>query len=317
MLVHLKAHTQQFLNQSYIGQQYQQIGLEPKGIHGYLQEFQVNDGKQIDSSTQLKVDGRLLELQADYIPLAFSAQAQWKGEAAMALNENRQPWFRDLKELLEDHKDDPRFNLGNEIRKLANTAFKKGAVAYFVYNSSTIPDHLRFNNHDTIATASIPVIYITTKGLQNSFHDRSATLAIEARTSFFTRSYRVKNLLGFINHHAAATVLLCTSAVRNDDGTNTAALIEIARLLKKSTTTNYNYLVLHSSGTGNTNGENEQWVKQLNLSVAPACVIRLVKKPTRDGFINYEAEKDRVRQVYDLLLSTDIQGKLPATQMEF
>lgn len=322
VLANLKTYTRQLteqpLNAQYLLQQYQQIGLEPKGAHGYLHEFEVNEGKQIDPATQLKIDGRLLDVQTDYIPLAFSASKQLKGEAAMALNENRQPWFRDLKELLEDQKDNAQFNLEAEIRKAADIAFKKGATAYFVYNSSSIPDHLGFNKRDTAATAKIPVIYITAQGLKNHFQDRSATLSIELKTGFTARTYHVKNLLGFINHHATTTILLCASLGRQDDaGADAAVLMEIARQLKKNTASRYNYLVVHSLNRDHANGEKESLYEHLNLPVTPNYIIRLTKTSMTAGAINYEAERDRVKQVYDLILAADMQGKLPSTQMEF
>ncbi len=322
MIASLKGYTRQLtewpLNMQYLVQQYQQIGLEPKGVHGYLQEFDVSEGKQIDPATQLKIDGQLLDMQTDYTPLAFSASKQIKGEAAMALNENRQPWFRDLKELLEDQKDNAQFNLEAEIRKMADIAFKKGASAYFVYNSSSIPDNLSFNKRGTTATAKIPVIYITAQGLKNHFPDRSATLSIELKTGFTPRTYHVKNLLGFINHHATTTILLSAALGQQDDaGADAAVLMEIARQLKKNATPRYNYLVVHSLNRDHVNGEKEPLYGHLNLPVAPNYIIRLTKTPVSSGPINYEAEKDRVKQVYDLILSTDTQGKLPSTQMEF
>ena len=38
----------------YLVQQYTQMGLEPKGKEGYLQSFEINEGKQIDPSSSLE-----------------------------------------------------------------------------------------------------------------------------------------------------------------------------------------------------------------------------------------------------------------------
>jgi aminopeptidase YwaD len=42
------------LAMQYIIDQYKQMGLEPKGTNGYIQEFEINEGKQIDAATGLK-----------------------------------------------------------------------------------------------------------------------------------------------------------------------------------------------------------------------------------------------------------------------
>ena len=48
----------ELLAMQYIVDQYTQMGLEPKGTDGYVQEFEINEGRQIDETTLLKVDGK-------------------------------------------------------------------------------------------------------------------------------------------------------------------------------------------------------------------------------------------------------------------
>ena len=92
------------LAMDYLVQQYQLLGIEPKGATGYVQEFDINEGLQIEASTFLKANGKQLTLNEDYFPLAFSANATIKGSPAIALSEANQPWFKDLKEILEENK---------------------------------------------------------------------------------------------------------------------------------------------------------------------------------------------------------------------
>ena len=101
---------------AYIVQQYQQIGLQPKGKEGYVQTFEINEGKQITAATNLIVNDHALEQNTEYFPLCYSAQKSVKGNPAMALNEKGQPWFKDLKEVLEENKTNPHFDIDEAIQ---------------------------------------------------------------------------------------------------------------------------------------------------------------------------------------------------------
>ena len=176
LVAHLRAHIQyladdklegrrtgsngELLAMQYIIDQYRQMGLEPKGTNGYIQEFDINEGRQVDPVTFLKVDGKMLELKSDYIPLAFSAMKTVKGSPAIALSESRQPWFKDMKDVLEENKANPHFDVEEEIKKEITKVSAKGATALFVYNTSPLVDNVQFNKNDKTAAANIPVIYL-------------------------------------------------------------------------------------------------------------------------------------------------------------
>lgn len=256
------------LAMQYIIEQYRQIELEPKGVKGYIQEFEVNQGKQIDAATMLKVDDKALVLTKEYLPLAFSATRQVKGSPAIALSEAKQPWFKDLKEMLEENKTNPHFDVEEEIKKMVNTVAAKGATALFVYNTSSLPDNIQFNKNDKTAAVKIPVIYLTKEGYQKYFSDNSATLAVELNVQLSEKIFTGHNIAGFINNHAANTVILGAHydhlgygvemkaldtgrIIHNgadDNASGSAALIELARMLKKKAPVNNNYLIIHFSG---------------------------------------------------------------------
>ncbi len=258
------------LAMQYIIEQYQQIGLEPQGVKGYIQEFEVNQGKQIEPATYLKVDNNALLLNKEYLPLSYSALTQVKGTPAIALSESKQPWFKDLKDILEANKakPDPKFDIDEEIRKLVVSVTAKGATALFIYNSSDLIDNVQFNKNDKSASVKIPVIYLTKEGYKKYFSDHAATLHIDLEVSLRDKILVGKNLAGFINNHAANTVIIGAhydhlgygiekSALdtgyiihngADDNASGTAAVIELARMLKKKAPQNNNYLILHFSG---------------------------------------------------------------------
>jgi hypothetical protein len=256
------------LAMQYIINQYKLIGIEPAGTNGYIQEFEINEGKQADPATQLKVEGKTLLLNDDYYPLAFSATKTITGLPAMALSEQKQPWFKDLKDVLEENKANPHFDVEEEIKKTVNTVAAKGATALFVYNTSAVTDNILFNKNDKSETVKIPVIYITKQGYKKYFSDNSATLDVRLCVSLSEKKRTARNVIAFINNGAPNTVILGAHydhlgfgedknaldtghIIHNgadDNASGTAALIELARLLKKSSPGNNNYLIIHFSG---------------------------------------------------------------------
>jgi hypothetical protein len=252
----------------YIVEQYRQIGLEPAGSDGYIQEFVVNEGKQLDTATHLLVDERRLELMKEFFPLAYSKPARVSGSPAMVLQESGEPWFWDMKETLEENKTNPHFDVHAIIRDYARKVATKGATALFIYNSSSLTDNIQYNKFDTAATAVLPIVYITPEALARYFNDPAATINLNLTVGFATTVRKGKNIAGFINNQAAHTVIigahydhlgygedktaLDTGKIihngADDNASGTAALIELTRLLKKSAPTSNNYLILHFSG---------------------------------------------------------------------
>ncbi len=256
------------LAMNYIVSQYQQIGITPKGTQGYIQPFEIYEGRQVDAVTALKVDNRPLRLTQEYIPLAFSAAKKVIGSPAIALNESGQPWFMDLKDVLEENRNNPHFDVEEAIKKHAEKVSAKGATALLVYNSSTLVDNVQFNKNDKSAAAKIPIVFITKAGYDTYFTDHSATLPLELNISFSEKTRRAHNVVGFIDNHAPTTVILGAHydhlgfgedknaldtgrIIHNgadDNASGTAALIELARMLKKSAPVNNNYLIVNFSG---------------------------------------------------------------------
>ena len=283
------------LAMQYIIEQYKQMGLEPRGSNGYIQEFEINEGRQINATTLLKVEGKTLQLTAEYVPLAFSAAKTVKGSPAIALSEVKQPWFKDLKEVLEENKTNPHFDIEEEIKKQVNTVAAKGATALFVYNTSTVVDNIQFNKNDQSEKTKIPLLYLTKQGYEKYFSDHAATLDIELNISFSDKSRKAKNVAGFINNNAANTVILGAHydhlgynedkhaldtghIIHNgadDNASGTAALIELARMLKKSAPVNNNYLFINFSAEELGLLGSKYWVEHPTVTITPNYMINM------------------------------------------
>ncbi|MEI6088099.1 MAG: M28 family peptidase [Bacteroidota bacterium] len=253
---------------AYIVEQYQKIGLQPKGKEGYVQTFEINEGKKFTTETFLTVNGHEIEQSTEYFPLSYSAQKSVKGTPAMALNEKGQPWFKDLKDVLEENKTNPHFDMDEVLHKEAAAVASKGATALFLYNSSTATDNVQFNKNDTSVSVAIPVVYITKAGIKHYFFDNAASFDLSLKVNIVEQKRKCSNVIGYIDNHATTTVILGAHydhlgygedknaldtghVIHNgadDNASGTAALIELTKSLVKSSPKNNNYLIIHFSG---------------------------------------------------------------------
>ncbi|WP_018615995.1 hypothetical protein [Segetibacter koreensis] len=243
----------------YISNQFKSIGLQPKGTNGYIQQFKVDEGKQIAPVTSLKLNGTLLAVKRDYFPLPFSATKSVTGMPAIALKEKGVPWFTDIKDWLDDNDKNADFDILKAAQKEAVRAASKGATALFLYNSSNLADNIRFNSRDKTSPLSIPVIYITPKGYSKYLTDQSQVLDIELNVAFKESIKNASNVVGYIDKGASTNIVIATpykptyheesdSLADNekvkeyaDIASGTSMLIELARMLSASKAKNSNY----------------------------------------------------------------------------
>jgi len=254
----------------YISNEFKKIGLQPKGTNEFYQPFEINEGKQINPATHLVIDGKGLALNDEFFPLVYSANASIEALPSLALQEPQTPWFFDLKELLEAHGSNPHFDLNEAIKLRAKDAAQKGATALFIYNTSSTEDGLHFESKDRSETLAIPVVYLTKAAAKKYLSDESATLDIKLKTDISEKKRTGKNVMGFIDNGAPTTIILGAHFDHlgygedgnardiesghqiyngaDDNASGTAALIELARLLKDSKLKNNNYLFIAFSG---------------------------------------------------------------------
>ncbi len=285
----------ELLAMEYIIDQYKQIGLTPKGTNGFIQEFEISEGKQIAPTTYLKLEGKNLQLIDDYFPLAFSASTSAKGNPAVALSEANQPWFKDIADILEENKTNIHFDIEEVIKKEANAAAAKKATTLFLFNSSSLVDNIQYNKNDKSTTLAIPVIYITKSGLKKYLNDFTASVNIDLTISFENKIRKARNIVGYINNNAANTVVLGAHydhlgygedknaldtgyIVHNgadDNASGTAALIELTRKLVIKSPSNNNYLIIHFSGEELGLFGSKYWLDNPTTTITPNYMINM------------------------------------------
>lgn len=255
---------------SYISGQFKSIGLTPKGTNEYLQPFDINEGKQINTTTYLTIDGKNLILNKEFFPLIISPNSTVEALPSLALQEPNTPWFFDLKDLMESNANNPHFDITESIIKSTKEALKRGATAVFLYNTSNKEDGLKFDGREKPETVSIPVVYLTKDAVKKYLNDESATLDLKLKVDISDKKRNGTNVIGYIDNGAPTTVILGAhfdhlghgedggsleaknkDQIHNgadDNASGTAALIELARLLKNSKLKNNNYVFIAFSG---------------------------------------------------------------------
>lgn len=258
------------LAMEYIAEQFKTIGIEPKGSEGYFQPFEINEGKQIEPGTYLSINGDRLVVGTDFFPFPFSGNQKVDAKPAIAVQEPDMPWFYDLKDVLDENKNNPHFDLNEYVYNNSKKVKDRGASAVIIYNTSSTDDKLVFNAKDRSEKLTIPVIYVSRDIARKVFRDASESISVQLAVNIGDKKRTGHNVVGYINNNAVTTVILGAhfdhlgygedgnSMLRtgekqihngaDDNASGTAALIELSRILKTSEAKNNNYLFIAFSG---------------------------------------------------------------------
>lgn len=270
----------------YISKQFRQLNLEPRGTSGFIQEFTFTDGIKYDSvSTSLMIDDRSFKIEKDFYPLPYSANGKAVGELfdagygilAPKIEYNDYAGKTGMKGKIAvmeigvpgGKKDSAKFAEYSDLRTRIDTAIAKGIAAIVFINSDTLTEDTKFRHRDIvrIAPSGIPVIFARGAAAIMLKLNRAKKIMIE--TSLIKTECKGHNVIGFMDNKAPYTVIIGAHldhlgygdaesslykgprAIHNgadDNASGTAAVIEMACLLKTSALKNNNYLFICFSG---------------------------------------------------------------------
>ena len=155
------------------------------------------------------------------------------------------------------------------IKNKAMDYAEKGASAVIVYNTGTADDELKFEGKEKTETLKIPIVFITKDAAKKYLSDNSSDFEIKLKVAIGDKKRNGHNVTGYIDNGAANTIIIGAHydhlgygedhnslwtgapAIHNgadDNASGTAAVIELARMLKKSKLKNNNYLFICFSG---------------------------------------------------------------------
>jgi len=287
----------------YIAGQFKKSGLRPKGVKGYLQPFEINEGKRMGDGAYLQVGDKRLIPGQDYFILPYSGTKTFDFIYTNQSTRKNYLMVR-IDSILTQANSNPHFDATEALYKIALDAEQNGASEIFFYSSSN-QDDLRFNKRDKSVPLKIPVVYLNGNTYKHYIELNSRT-KINGKAEIVNDIRTGHNVVGYIDNKAKYTVILGAhfdhlgygedgnSMLRtgerlihngaDDNASGTAALIELASLLKKSNLKNNNYLLIAFSG------------EELGLYGSKY----FVEKPTIDlNKVNYMINMDMVGRLND------------------
>lgn len=254
------------LAMQFIAAQMQAIGLQPAGDSGFIQPFFIDEGLRYDSSNNfLIMNEHSFQLDKEFFPLSFSGSKNIiLSSVSPALKEAATPWFFDVADLIESHRANPHFSIIDALYENASMAQKKGASAFIAYNSSSETDNVLFYKYDTVRTLTIPAVYISSQAFKQYVPDLTAFYNVKMQVMLTHAKRTAHNVLGFINHLAPYTIVVGAhydhlgygedgnaldgkGVIHNgadDNASGTAALLQLAKMLKHSKANKNNYLFI-------------------------------------------------------------------------
>jgi aminopeptidase YwaD len=265
----------------YIISQFKEVGLEPKGQKEFLQPFPFTKETIIGEKTFLKLNEKTFKAPEDFFPLAYSVNGSAKGEVinikygivapSLDYDDYRNYDVKSkivMMELSSPEGSNPHSKYAEfaDIRTKIDTAIAKGAIAIIFMNSDKDTEDPQPDYKNKITPASVPVIFAKSaayKLLMDGTRPK-AEITVELKRVEATGH----NVLGYINNNAENTIVLGAhydhlgyggdgSLYRgkpeihngaDDNASGDAALIELARAIKKSNDKANNYLFIAFSG---------------------------------------------------------------------
>ncbi len=270
------------LAHAYIEAQFRAAGLEAKGTDGYLQAFPFEAGKKLGKGNRLVINKKSFTAEEDFFPLPYftsgditaTAVKAGYGISAPLLNHDDYKLI-DVKGkivILESSTPDGnnphgKFSDFTDLQSRVDTAISKGASGVIFINSKSgnddpAADYANKYNHKS----TIPVVFARKAVWQTLQQD--GPLKVELAVDLEKIELTGHNVIGYHNNKAATTVVIGAHydhlgmggheslyrgkpAIHNgadDNASGTAALIELASILKDKKYSSNNFLFIAFSG---------------------------------------------------------------------
>ncbi len=259
----------------YIEQEFKKIGLQYfNNTKTFIQPFTVQEGKQMDSSSTVLVNNVGLKINTDFFYFPFSANA---ASLKVDLNTAYKNQCIFIQKVLDSTKDNPHFDIYDFIYNKTVSLQHEGAKFLLIINSdnglgikaSQYAD-LNFDEKDKHPKVNIPVLYLTKEANNALKVKANSPIEITMQCSVAQKVKTGHNVVGYVNNNADNTIVLgahydhlgygedhnslytgSIPAIHNgadDNASGTAALIEIAKILKQGEYKKNNYLFVSFSG---------------------------------------------------------------------
>lgn len=249
----------------YISKRLKKTGIQPFAEDGgYIQPFEINEGLALSNKTSFSIDGKTLELNAEFFPFAYSKS----GTKVITATRNNIVLY-DLAGLMEENKDNPHFDLNESLyRQLKKLCEADSQKTIFVHNSSATKDSLYFDEKNKRDNLSSIIIYINESVVKQleSYSENKVSINVD----IYTKKRTGHNLVGRIDNKAEQTIILGAHydhlgygedhnslyvgkepMIHNgadDNASGSAALLSLTEIIRNSGNKKFNYVFVFFSG---------------------------------------------------------------------
>lgn len=254
----------------YIVGRYKELGISAGTDSGYQQNFEVFEGLDYKKGSSLSINDQALKPGTDFALFPWSGEGKVESETAVALNEGGEAWWIDADNIVAENKENPHFILGNKLAEVAKDAASKGAKSVLFFNGGLDDEkQSKYLPGDRANALSIPVFIIKNETMQRLNITAETNTRIAGNISLQEVKRTGSNVVAYLNNNAALTIAIGAHldhlgygedensrhtgepGIHNgadDNASGTAAVLELARLLKEKGDKRFNYLFLHFSG---------------------------------------------------------------------
>ncbi|RYD72916.1 MAG: M28 family peptidase, partial [Sphingobacteriales bacterium] len=267
----------------YIRKQFAEIGIKPGGDLGtFYQTFTFHTGYRYGKKNTLKAGRKKLELDKDFYPLAYSANAKMDGEILFAgfgiqSPENNYDDFAKLSNtegkvflidlsLPDGNHPHSKYIDNKPWKKRLETAKKYKPSAIIFFNSDedlTVEAYKKYHN---LQQENIPILHVSPETAEKLKSAGKVSLSVDLQKDEIIG----RNVVGVINNKSANTIIigahydhlgfgeygssLYTGKIQqihngaDDNASGTAALIELSRKIFEDKNPQYNYIFVAFSG---------------------------------------------------------------------
>lgn len=252
---------------TYIADQMKASGLAAKGTEGYLQTFEVSEAWLPGKNTHLLLNDKKMHPGNDYEIMPFSGNKSAKGDVILLVNEPENVWILNVADW--EKVDNPHADPLARYKAKADEAIENGAKGVIFYNGDIPAALVKKWKFEKLDLLPVPVLYFP-KASSSIFEDENVTsFKVDCSVDRVTEKRTGTNVVGYIDNGAAQTVIIGAhydhlghgedhnslspggSAIHNgadDNASGTAAMLELARMLKDSKLKKFNYLFAAFSG---------------------------------------------------------------------
>ena len=261
---------------TYISNYFKQIGLAPKGENGtWLQPFNFYTSLSYGKKNELELNGKDFELEKDFYPIPYSCDSTVSGEIFVAQFGTLDQYGHQGEWEWQSNKISGKivlFNLDTALFKSWREAYEKikpyKPAAIIFYNSDKPLNIGAFKKYNSLQREHAVLLYAE-KNTISALREAAGKGKVKISVHLQRKKVTGHNVIGYIDNGKPLTVIIGAhydhlgygefgnslyvgpKAIHNgadDNASGTAAMMELARLLKNYKQANTNFLFMAFSG---------------------------------------------------------------------